>query len=151
MNKLTPEYFNDAVTDKLPGLLGVKVTKVGDGNMELELEIEKKHLAINGYLHAGTIVTLADTSAGNGCMANLPVQATGFTTIELKCNLISTLRSGKIICKSKCIHAGRTTQVWESKVMNVATGKLLATFSCTQLVLYTREQSQHSLKLKPCD
>lgn len=139
MENLTSEYFNDNVIDKLPGLLGLKVTKVGRGSMELELEVERKHLAINGYLHAGTIVTLADTAAGNGCMANLPDRATGFTTIELKCNLISTVRSRKIICSSKCIHAGGTTQVWESKVMEAATHKLIAAFTCTQLVLYLRK------------
>ncbi len=141
MKKLTPEYFNDAVMDKLPGLLGLIVTKVGSGSIELEFEVERKHLAINGYLHAGTIVTLADTAAGNGCLANLPVHATGFTTIELKCNLISTLRSGKIRCASQCIHAGRTTQVWESKVIDAATRKLIATFACTQLILYPKEQN----------
>ena len=140
MEKLTPDYFNGAVTERLPGCLGVLVSKVGNGCMELELEIERKHLAINGYLHAGTIVTLADTAAGNGCLANLPIHATGFTTIELKCNLISTLRSGKLRCTSQCIHAGRTTQVWESKVMDAAIGNLIAAFLCTQLILYPREQ-----------
>lgn len=138
MEKLTPDYFNDAVGDKLPGLLGLKVEKVEKGSMELELEVEKKHLAINGYLHAGAIVTLADTAAGNGCMANLPVPAIGFTTIELKCNLIGTVGSGKIKCYSKCIHAGRTTQVWESKIKEASNNKLLATFTCTQLILYPR-------------
>lgn len=138
MENLTPEYFNYNVNEKLAGLLGLKTTKVGSGSMELELEVKKKHLAINGYLHAGTLVTLADTAAGNGCMANLPDNASGFTTIELKCNLISTVRSGKIICAAKCIHAGGTTQVWESKVRVAATHKLLATFTCTQLILYPR-------------
>ncbi len=139
MENLNPEYFNENVTEKLPGLLGLNVTKVGRGSMELELEVEKKHLAINGYLHAGTIVTLADTAAGNGCLANLPDHAVGFTTIELKCNLIGTVRSGKIICCAKCLHAGKTTQIWESKVMEAATQKLIAAFTCTQLVLYPRE------------
>lgn len=139
MENFTSEYFNENVAEKLPGLLGLNVAKVGRGIMELELEVEKKHLAINGYLHAGTIVALADTAAGNGCMANLPDRSIGFTTIELKCNLISTARSGKIICSSKCLHAGRTTQVWESKVMESITEKLIATFVCTQLVLYRRE------------
>lgn len=139
MENLTPEYFNEKVTEKLPGLLGLNVTTVGRGSMALELDVEKKHLAINGYLHAGTIVTLADTAAGNGCMANLPDRAVGFTTIELKCNLISTVRSGKIRCTAKCLHAGRTIQVWESTVMAAATQKRVAAFTCTQLVLYPKE------------
>ena len=139
MEPLTSDYFNTTVTENLPGLLGLNVTKVGRGSMELELDVKTKHLAINGYLHAGTIVALADTAAGNGCLANLPDRATGFTTIELKCNLINTVRSGKIVCSSTCLHAGKTTQVWESKVIAAATQKLMAAFTCTQLILYPRE------------
>jgi acyl-coenzyme A thioesterase PaaI-like protein len=71
----------------------------------MELNVERKHLAINGYLHTGTIVTFADISAGNGCMANLPFRAAGLTTIELKCNLISTVRSGENTCASSCLRA----------------------------------------------
>lgn len=140
MTQLTPQYLNDAVTDKLAGLLGIEVVKSEKGRMQLVLEIGTKHLAINDFLHAGTIVTLADTAAGNGCLANLPPGATGFTTIELKTNLIRTLRSGRVVCDSQCIHTGKTTQVWESKVMEAATRKLLATFTCTQLILYPRER-----------
>ena len=135
----TPEYFDDNAIDKLPGLLGLKVRKVGRGSMELQLDVEEKHLTINGYLHAGTIVTLADTSACNGCLANLPDRATGFRTIELKCHLIDTIISGRIKCDSRCIHAGDTTQVWESIVRETVTNKLIATFTCTQLILYPRE------------
>lgn len=139
MENLTFGYFNENALENLPGHLGLIVTKVACGHMEMELEVEEKHLAINGYLHAGTVVTLADTAAGNGCLANLPDHAIGFTTIELKCNLINTVRSGKIICYSKCLHAGRTTQVWESKVMEAETQTLMAAFTCTQLVLYPRQ------------
>lgn len=139
MENLTFDYFNENVTENLPGHLGLNVTKVARGRMEMELEVEKKHLAINGYLHAATIVALADTAAGNGCMANLPNYAIGFTTIELKCNLINTVRSGKIVCFSECVHAGRTTQVWEAKVMEAKTQALMAAFTCTQLVLYPKE------------
>ena len=138
MEYRTPEDFNSRVTGKLSDLLGLNVVKVGRGHIELELTVEKKHLSINDYLHAGAVVTLADTAAGNGCLANLPNNATGFTTIELKCNLISTVTSGKIKCISKCIHAGSTTQVWNSKVVEATTERLIATFSCTQLVLYPR-------------
>jgi 1,4-dihydroxy-2-naphthoyl-CoA hydrolase len=138
---------NKNVMENLPGHLGLNVTKAARGRMEMEMEVQKKHLAINGYLHAASIVALADTAAGNGCMANLPNSANGFTTIELKCNLISTARSGKIVCFSECVHAGRTTQVWESKVMEAVTQKLMAVFTCTQLILYPREKRLKTLSV----
>ena len=71
-------------------------------------------------------------------MANLPEDASGFTTIELKSNHMGTVTEGTIRCVSQCIHAGRTTQVWESSVYAKPTEKLLAKFTCTQLILYPR-------------
>ena len=63
-----------------------------------ELDIRPELLAPNGYLHAATVVGLADTASGYGCVANLPPDAKGFTTIELKCNYLGTARSGTIDC-----------------------------------------------------
>ena len=136
--KTTPEHFNEKDLEHLPGILGVEVTAVQKGRLEAKLEVTTKHLAINGYLHAGTIVTLADSGAGYGCLANLPDGATGFTTIELKSNHMATVNEGVIRCVAECVHAGRTTQVWQSTVTSDVTGKVLARFTCTQLILYPR-------------
>jgi uncharacterized protein (TIGR00369 family) len=135
---VNPEYFNEKDLEHLPGLLDVKVTEVDKGVLKSKLEVSKKHLAINGYLHAGTVITLADTSAGYGCMANLPDGAAGFTTIELKSNLMSTATEGAIYCSAECVHSGRTTQVWESIVTSELSGKTIAKFTCTQLILYKK-------------
>lgn len=137
-DRVSPEYFNENDIKHLPGTLGIRVTAVQKGRLEAELEVSEKHLALNGYLHAGAIITLADSGAGYGCMANLPEGASGFTTIELKSNHMATVTDGTIRCVAKCLHAGRTTQVWESSVYAAATDKLLAKFTCTQLVLYSR-------------
>ncbi len=135
---VTPEYFNENDLEHLPGLLGIEVTRVRKGRLEAKLEVSEKHLALNGYLRAGTIVTLADSGAGYGCLANLPEGASGFTTIELKSNHMATAREGTIRCVSECIHSGRTTQVWESSVFSDVSEKMLAKFTCTQMILYPR-------------
>ncbi len=134
----TPEYFTEKDLKHLPGLLGIEVVEVRKGRLKARLELSEKHLALNGYLHAGTIVTLADSGAGYGCLASLPEGASGFTTIELKSNHMATAREGIIHCISECIHAGRTTQVWESSVFSDSPEKMLAKFTCTQLSLYPK-------------
>jgi len=93
-------------------------------------------MAPNGFLHAGTIVTLADSCAGYGCLASLPEGATGFTTIELKSNHLGTAREGTIACVATAVHLGKTTQVWDAVVTNKDTGKTIALFRCTQMVIY---------------
>jgi len=117
-----------------PGLLGIEFDKPGDGVMRARLEIEEKHMAPNGYLHAGTVVGFADSACGYGCILNLPGGATGFTTIELTTNFLSSARDGTIECEARMVHGGRTTQLWDATVTDAA-GKTLALFRCTQLIL----------------
>jgi uncharacterized protein (TIGR00369 family) len=123
----------------LPGLLGLNVTSAGEGWVEAELAIRAELMAPNGFLHAGTVITLADTCCGYGCMRALPKGASGFTTIEIKTNFLGTALEGVIACRAEALHLGRTTQLWDAKVTNKATGKTLALFRCTQMVLWPKE------------
>jgi 1,4-dihydroxy-2-naphthoyl-CoA hydrolase len=104
----------------------------------MRCEIQPFHLAPNGYLHAGAVITLADTAAGYGCVGNFPEGATGFTTIELKSNFTGTLLEGVMIAEAKLVHSGRTTQLWDVEVSAEETGKRLALFRATQMILYPR-------------
>ena len=133
---LTAEQFNKRGEGHLPGYLGIVVTDVGVGRVRAELEIKPFLMAPNGYLHAGSVVTLADTASGYGCVANLPDGASGFTTIELKSNHVGTAREGIIDCIATAVHMGATTQVWDAVVTRRDTSKVIAMFRCTQMILY---------------
>ncbi|HEV2000456.1 MAG TPA: PaaI family thioesterase [Xanthobacteraceae bacterium] len=128
------EFFKTFGKSFLPGELGVEILEVGKGAVKSQMKVEKRHLAPNGYLHAASVIALADTSAGYGCVASLPEGAKGFTTIELKANFLGTVRDGTISCVATAEHLGRTTQVWSATVTDAA-GKALVLFRCTQMIL----------------
>ena len=132
------EELNDRGTGTLPGLIGIEILEVEKGRLASRLELRDELLAPNGYLHAATIVALADTSCGYGCFANLPDGAEGFTTVELKSNFLGTKREGVIECEATLVHGGRATQVWDAAVTDDESGKKLALFRCTQMILYPR-------------
>jgi 1,4-dihydroxy-2-naphthoyl-CoA hydrolase len=129
------QAFVDAGRDRLPGLLGIQIDEIEEGHVRMHLPLRPELLAPNGYLHAGTVVALADSACGYGCIASLPDGATGFTTIELKTNFLATVLEGTLLVESRRVHAGRTTQVWDATVSS-ENGKTLALFRCTQLLLY---------------
>ena len=133
---ITPEHFNRIGAGKLPGHLGIIITHASESEFRAELKVNDTVMAPNGFLHAGTVVTLADTLAGYGCIANLPPGAVGFTTIELKSNHLGTALEGTIVGSAKPVHLGKTTQVWDATVTRKETGKTIALFRCTQLILY---------------
>lgn len=136
--EITLELLSERGVGRLPGHLGIVITSVGDGQVTAELPVQPHLLAPNGYLHAGSVVTLADTASGYGCIANLPEGANNFTTIELKSNHLGTARDGTIVCTARVEHKGRNTQVWDAVVKSKETGKTLALFRCTQMILYPK-------------
>lgn len=130
--------FNQIGKGRLPGHLGIVITEASPQGVRAEAPVTEALMAPNGYLHAGSIVSLADTAAGYGCVASLPEDASGFTTIELKSNHLGTARDGTLDCHAIPVHLGRTTQVWDAIVTHRESGKTLAMFRCTQMVLYRR-------------
>jgi uncharacterized protein (TIGR00369 family) len=133
---VTLDNLNKIGVGKLPGHLGIVITHATESELRAEIAVQETHMAPNGYLHAGTVVTLADTCAGYGCVANLPPGATGFTTIELKSNHLGTAKGGTIVASAKPVHLGKTTQVWDTIVTHKESGKTIALFRCTQMILY---------------
>ena len=132
--ELTLARLNEIGAGHLPGLIGVVVDGVGTADVRAHLDVEEKHWAPNGYLHAATIVALADTACGYGCILNLPDDAIGFTTVELKSNFVRTVKHGTIACEANLVHGGRTTQVWDATVTD-PDDRTMALFRCTQLLL----------------
>ena len=132
------DELNDLIPGTLPGLLGVVVDSHEPGRLTAHLDVRPEVLAPNGYLHAATVVGLADTACGLATRALLAEGASGFTTIELKTNYLGTTREGRIEVVATNVHAGRTTQVWDAAVTVAGSGKTIALFRCTQSVLWPR-------------
>jgi len=123
----------------LPDHIGIEWLEARPGFMRGRIAAKLHHMAPNGYLHAGTIVTLADTACGYGCVISKPEAAIGFTTVELKTNLLGTGKPGDVlVCEARLVHGGRTTQVWDADVKNETAGKAMALFRCTQMLLYPK-------------
>lgn len=136
--ELTPEHFNGRSAGYLPGLVGLQILSMTPQGVQSRLEVRKALMAPNGFLHAATVIALADTSCGYGCVAHLPQGATGFTTLELKANFLGTTREGAIACCAWPVHLGRTTQVWDAEVTLEGGDRKIATFRCTQMVLWPK-------------
>ena len=132
---ITAESLHQRQADCLPGRFGLVVTRIAEGRLDAEVTIEPWMLAPNGYLHAASVLLLADTSAGYASFAHLPEKAKNFTTIELKSNFLGTTREGRIRCECVAEHLGRTTHVWSATVFG-PDDKRIALFRCTQLILW---------------
>ena len=128
---VTVESLNRRTGDNLPGWFGLEVVDVDEGWLAMEVVIKPQFLA--------AVIALADTAAGYATIAHLPDGAASFTTIELKSNFLATAVSGTLRAEASVEHQGRTTQVWDVKVMHTDTGKTIALFRCSQMVLWPKK------------
>jgi len=122
----------------LPDHLNLEWLEARPGYVRGRFAVKPHHMAPNGFLHAASVIALADSACGYGCIISKPDAGVGFTTIELKCNFLGTTRDGAVVTEARLIHGGRTTQVWDAVVENEADGKTMALFRCTQMILYPK-------------
>lgn len=138
MSTLRPEVTIEALHERqrgtLPDMLGVRIVALAQGTLTGKLTVRPELLAPNGFLHAATVIGLADTCCGYACISHLPGHARNFTTIELKSNFLGTCRDGTIRAVATAMHLGRSTHVWDATVFDLD-GRTIALFRCTQMLL----------------
>ena len=139
--EVTVESLRERNTGYLPGLFGLEIVDISPGCLFSKMAIRPELLAPNGFLHAASVIALADTTCGYGTVAHLPEGAKSFTTIELKTNFLGTARTGTIRCEARAEHLGRNTQVWDAVVSDEASGRKIALFRCTQMILWPQDLS----------
>ena len=122
----------------LPGHMGLRFTEVTPEYLRAEFDVQPHHMAPNGYLHAASVIALADTTAGYACVTQLPAGAQGFTTLELKCNFLGTALEGTVCCEARPVHLGRNSQVWDVTVHAKGQTRTMALFRCTQMILWPK-------------
>ena len=121
--------------DRVPGQLGCVFDHAAKDLVVGHIDVTASLIAGTGFLFAPAVVTLADTYAAIGSGSNIP-EGASFTTVELKANFLSSARVGeRVVCRCEPAHLGRQTQVWDAVVTNESTGKRMALFRCTQMVL----------------
>jgi len=130
--------LNERGLEYLPGYLGIQILSLAPNTVSSRMPVKKLHFAPNDFLHAASVVALADTTCGYATIAHLPDGAQSFTTIELKSNHLGTVKEGSIACVATAQHLGRNTQVWDAVVTDEANGRKIALFRCTQMILWPK-------------
>jgi uncharacterized protein (TIGR00369 family) len=139
--KLPPTFSLDAAratlaADHMAREIGFRLEMATPQGAQASMTIHPKLIAPNGFLHAAVLTLFADITCGMGTLAALEnPQSQFFTTLEIKTNHPGTAREGDLQCRATPRHIGRSTQVWDAEVIHVTSGKCLALFRCTQMVL----------------
>ena len=136
-DKIDPGALTAKHKGCLPELLGLRFVEATRDRLVAELTVRPDLTTIDGRLHGGTIMALADTVGATATFVNLPPGA-GTTTLESKTNFFAGVSEGVIRAETVPLHRGKTTQVWQTRVTD-ASGRLLAQVTQTQMVLAPRQ------------
>jgi uncharacterized protein (TIGR00369 family) len=130
---ITPALSRERLAGSFPGDLGIELPEIENDRVLGRMQVDRRHLHPMGYVHGGAWVAFADTVAAWGTMRNLE-EGRGFTTIELKINVIASAGEGdELTAVGEPLHIGSRTQVWQVRVMRGE--RLAASFTCTQMVI----------------
>jgi uncharacterized protein (TIGR00369 family) len=95
---------------------------------------QRRHYNPLGTVHGGWFATLLDSAVGCAIHATLPA-GKGYTTLELKVNMVRPLNDGVPLVRAegKVIHAGRQVATAEGRIVG-PDGKLYAHATTTCLI-----------------
>jgi uncharacterized protein (TIGR00369 family) len=95
--------------------LGAELVRVEPGLCEIALPFRAELTQQHGFLHAGAVISIADSAAGYAASSLMPADA-AVLTVELKVNLLAPARGERLTALGRVRRAGRTLTVTEAEV-----------------------------------
>jgi len=118
--------------------LGLRLDRVAEGQVDVSLALEPRHLNLVGTLHGGMIATLADTATGLAYRTVLE-PGTSHVTSSLTVTFLAPGRTGTVIARGGVIKRGRRFGYAEADVVD-GDGTLLARATATFTIMSERAQ-----------
>jgi uncharacterized protein (TIGR00369 family) len=119
--------------------LGARLTRVADGEVDIELPVRDELTQQHGFLHAGALATVADSACGYAALTKMPAGA-AVLSIEFKINMLAPAAGERVIARARVIRPGRTISVCACDVVAVGgeREKLVATMVGTMMTVEGR-------------
>ena len=130
---IDPATITERLQGTLADVLGIRFVEASLDRVVAELPVRDGLRTVGGAVHGGTLMALADTVGAVGTALNLPPGATT-ATLESKTNFLAAGRAGTVRAEATCLHRGRRTMVWQTRITD-ADGRLLSLTIQTQMVL----------------
>ena len=113
LNDLNNRSLNTAASH-----LGIVFSEIGDDFLAATMPVSNHTMQPLGLLHGGISVALAETvgsSAANYCIDQEKYYCVG---LDINANHMRSAKTGIVTAVAKPLHLGRSTQVWEIKIVN---------------------------------
>lgn len=122
----------------LADTLGIEIVDASSDLVTATMAWAPERCTVQGVLHGGALMSLADTAGAICAFLNLPPGALSTATIESKTNLLRAVTEGAVTARSRPVHVGRTLALIESTIHDEH-DRLVAKTTQTQIYHHPRD------------
>jgi uncharacterized protein (TIGR00369 family) len=133
-NRALLEKIRANATKNLATALGIEITELTPERVVATMPVDDRTRQPFGILHGGASVALAETVASLGATMNVDLEANVVVGVEINANHIKAKREGMVTGTATPIHIGRSTQVWEVRIVDEE-GRTVCVSRCTLAVV----------------
>ncbi len=131
------EKLNSVGTNTLMETLDIKFIDVEENKVVATMPVTSKVHQPDGVLHGGATVALAETVGSYAAFLSVDKDTQMVRGIEISANHVKSIKEGLVIATATPIHKGRTTQLWEIRIVDEE-DKLISICKLTTMVLSKR-------------
>ena len=126
--------FNKMCKNTLMETLAITYIDIGEDYLVAKMPVNSNVHQPYGLLHGGATVALAE-SVGSAASSHF-IDRDKFIVkgIEISANHLKSVKDGFVIATAKIIHKGRTTHLWEIRVVNEK-NELVSICKLTNIIL----------------
>ena len=112
--------LHNLATRGMADALGIDVVELTAGRVVATMPVDHRTKQPFGILHGGASLALAETVASLGAAANVDRQEFVAVGLEINANHLRAKSEGVVTATATPIHIGRTTHVWEVRIVDEA-------------------------------
>jgi uncharacterized protein (TIGR00369 family) len=131
------EKLNSVGKNTLMETLDIKFIDVEENKVVATMPVNPKVHQPDGVLHGGATVALAETVGSYAAFLSVDKDTQMVRGIEISANHVKSIKEGLVIATAIPIHKGRTTQLWEIRIVDEQ-DKLISICKLTTMVLSKR-------------
>lgn len=130
---ITLQQLNDQCKNTMISFLGIEFTELGKDFLEAKMPVNEKTRQPLGLLHGGASVVLAETLGS--LAASLVLDSDHYPVgLEINANHIRSAKNGVVTGRTRALHVGRTTHVWNIEIFDEA-NRMIATSRITMAIM----------------
>lgn len=114
------EQCNAVCKNTLMETLDIQFIDFTDDSLTAQMPVTPKVHQPEGVLHGGASVALAESVGSAGAMIFMNTENVSIRGIEISANHVKGIREGFVYAKATILHKGRTTQLWQIRIVNEA-------------------------------